>query len=198
MTTELAEPQTREEPVIILPVVFVGTGNLRLVRVARWPDKSPLAQKRETEGLSYEFESDGPGGRGGRLVVDQALIDRDREFFERNDPKFPKDGTGDPLTVQWIRNHALFGERIKEVPATPPDPAETLAQITAAGVRGDEDALLRLHEEEERTFKRAEILRPIESALAAIEEARARVAQGQGAPSAEVGTPGSFRPPQPE
>lgn len=168
------------------PVTFQATGNLRLVRV---PVRKIVVNMQHTmsEGLDYVFKPDGPGGSGGKLIVDDALIERDREFFERNDPKFPQDGTGDPLTLEWLRNHGQFGERFREIPQEPPNPAEVLTMVTAATARGDEDALVAIFEDEDSTFKRPEILKPIEAALQGIEEQRALRAQPAEGASVEAG-----------
>lgn len=180
-------------------VTFQATGNLRLVRV---PVRKLQVNMQHvmSEGLDYIFEPDGPGGSGGKLIVNDALIERDREFFERNDPKFPQDGSGDPLTLEWLRNHGLFGERFREIPQEPPDPAEILTMVTAATARGDEDALVAIYEDEDRTFKRPQILKPIEAALQGIEEQRALAAQPpEGADVGAGAQPGgTIRPPQRE
>ena len=195
------EAQTQESPVDMLPVTFQAQGRVRLVRVPADRAFGSRMQRQKIEGLAYEFVAPESRSRFGELIVDEDLIQRDREFFEKYDPTFPKDGSGDPMTLQWLRNHEYMGNRIWEIPPTPPDPSETLTQITTAAARGDVDALAKLYEREDATFKRAVILEPIETALNAIEEARA--AQEQPAePSAAVGTapdhPPTFRPPEQE
>lgn len=169
-----------------VPATFEATGNLRLIRV---PVRKVLVGLAEnfTEGLDYEFSPNR------RLVVDKELIERDHKFFQRNDPDYD----GNPRTLDWLRAHKLLGERFYEIPAEPPDPQETLETITAASARGDEEALMQLYEHEDRTFKRPQILKPIDSALRAIEERRALEQQPAEGASAQAGAapPGTFRPP---
>lgn len=196
------ETQKVEAPVDMLPVKFQANGRVRMVRVPADRVHGSRMQQQKIEGLAYEFTSAEGRARFGELIVDEELIQRDREFFERHDPSFPKDGTGDPMTVQWIRNHHYVGERVWEIPPTPPDPADTLRQVTQATARGDVDTLAKLYEREDSTFKRPMVLEPIESALAAIEEARA-AAEQPAEPSAAIGTapdapPQGFRPPEKE
>lgn len=190
MSTQTQEKENRVE---IFPVVFKATGrNLRLIRV---PVRKVIVNLTQdfTEGLDYVFEPDGPGGTG-KLEVTEELLERDRRFFERNDPNFD----GNPRTLEWLRAHNLYGDRFLEVPPTPPDPKGVLEQITAAAARGDETTLTELYEQEDRTFKRPEILEPITGALDAIEERRAIEQQPPEAPSAMAGAE-TFRPPeQPE
>lgn len=187
MSTVLDKQTAADDRIEILPVVFQSSGNLRLVRVPRRKTLVHLSEN-ITEGLEYEFKPAGPGGRGGRLEVDQELLDRDDDFFRRNDPKYdPEKG---PLTLEWLRGHRLLGERFYELPATPPDPSELLQQVAGASVRGDESALVGLYEQERRTFQRPEILTPIQSALDAIEEANAAAEQPE-EPAAGAG----IRPP---
>jgi hypothetical protein len=172
----------------ILPVVFQATGNLRLVRV---PVRKTLVHLAEnlTEGLDYVFQPAGPGQRAGRLEVDQELLDRDADFFRRNDPKY--DEERGPLTLEWLRAHGLYGERFMELPPEPPDPAETLGMIAAAAARGDEEKLAAIYDHEERTFNRPQILEPIKSGLLAIEERRALDSQPvEGADATAAPTPG--------
>lgn len=191
MSTQTQEQE--KDRVEIYPVVFKATGrNLRLVRV---PVRKVIVNLTQdfTEGLDYVFEQDGPG-ESGKLEVTKELIDRDREFFERNDEKFK----GDPLTLEWLRNHPLCGDRFVEIPPEAPDPQELLGQITQASARGDESTLTDLYEQEDRTFKRAQILEPITIALNAIEERRALEAQPPEGASAAAGAEPEFRPPETE
>jgi hypothetical protein len=196
------ETETKPKATDVLPRTFRANGRIRLVRVAEDRQALSRASSQKLPGLAYEFTAPEGASRSGELVVTEDIIRRDREFFEKYDPTFPKDGTGDPMTLQWLRNHNYMGERMWEIPPEAPAAGPILSQVTQAGVRGDVDALVKLYEQEETTFKRAEILEPITAALDAIEEAKAAASQ-PGEPSAAVGTaPGStsdlpqaFRPP---
>lgn len=193
MSTQLAEKQ-QEDRVEIFPVVFQGSGNLRLIRV---PIRKTLVHLAEnfTEGLDYVFEPAGPGGKSGRLVVDEKLIQRDHEFFKRNDPDY--DAEKGPLTLEWLRNRPTFGERFWELPPTPPPAGPLLSQITKASAGGDVETLVRLYEQEKRTFARADILGPVEAGLQAIEDAQAAREQPPGGADADGGVaPASSDAPQ--
>ena len=176
----------------IFPVVFMGSGNLRLVRV---PVRKVLVHMAEslTEGLDYQFQPTGPGGKQGRLEITQERIALDHDFFLRNDPDYDKEKG--PLTLEWIRNRPMFGERFWELPAVEPDPQETLEMIAAASARGDESALVAIYEQEKRTYGRSQILKPIEFGLQALEERRASEEQPKEGASAAAG---AFRPPEQE
>jgi hypothetical protein len=195
------ETETKPKATDMLPVTFRANGRVRLVRVPEDRQALSRASSQKLPGLAYEFTAPEGQSRTGELIVTEDIIRRDREFFEQFDPTFPKDGSGDPMTLQWLRNHHYIGERMWEVPPTPPAPGPVLSLVTQATARGDIDALAKLYEQEDTTFKRAEILEPITAALDAIEEAKAAEAQ-PGEPSAAVGTapdaPPQFRPPERE
>lgn len=79
-----------------------------------------------------------------------------------------------PEMLEWLRDHRLNGNRDEgfwEVPmAAPPVSEAELEAVTGASIRADIRRLKSLLEAEERGWKRGELMRPIQKAIAAYDE----------------------------
>lgn len=162
--------------------VFIARGqNLILGRCAT---HETIAQGRKVPvpktGLIYPFE-------GGRLIVDSQMIERDRDYFDRNPEDFkvafgssvyeppsidwdPQDPDRHPQTLEWLQGHDLLGDRFYELPLEVPSPTVELQVITMAAAKQDAAKIVEVLELELATWNRPEVIAQGQMALEALKE----------------------------
>jgi hypothetical protein len=148
------------------PVFVASSPGLRLTRIGG-RDRWEHGVKQELyPSLAYVFDSDG------FLIVDDALHERDKRYFDQYRDAFGGAHSEEPAE-DWLRAHGKFNVPrgfVENVPA-PPDPSPVLNSITDALVANDEQALVRIYEEEEQGWAREPVLDAAKHALHRLEEA---------------------------
>lgn len=141
--------------------------NLRLIRFPSYPKYDANGESAGyTPELVYEFQ-------GGLLVVNEQLVERDRQFFEERarDRKIEFDGYYAENTIEWLESHEDYGLEFERQPDVAPPAGPLLEEITNAAMDGNLERLVELHEDEESTWARDEVLGPCRAAIARLEAA---------------------------
>lgn len=139
--------------------------SLRLIRVPSYPKYDGNGEPAGfTPELVYEFAD-------GLLIVSEQMIERDTHFFEERarDRKLDFDGYSAEDTIRWLEEHEDFGLEFHRQPDVAPPAGPLLEEITGAAMDGDLDRLVEIHELEESTFARAEVLSPCRAAISRLE-----------------------------
>jgi hypothetical protein len=150
--------------------------NLRLLRVPSYPKYDGNGEPAGfTPELVYEFSD-------GLLVVNEQMVERDVHFFEERarDRNLDFDGYSAEDTIRWLEEHEDFGlDFVRQADVAPPA-GPLLEEITVAAMSGDLDRLVELHEQEEGSFARDEVLTPCRAAISRLEGLSAPQAENPG------------------
>lgn len=143
--------------------------NLRLLRVQADSIPDPFGGKgKELPGLRYEF-------RDFKLVVDDALIERDRQYFRDRATLMgreePVEGVDYEPTLGWFRSHPEIDQSFIEIPLSEmaPPPNDAIKQITRLTAELKRDELQAFLDEERETYKREVVIESCEEALAQVD-----------------------------
>lgn len=116
--------------------------------------------------LVYEFNA-------GLLVVNDLLVERDREFLAERARMLHQDFDPSEYTaediIEWLEGHEDFGVTFFRQPEMAPPAGPLLEEITGAAIDGDLDRLVEIHEEEDSTWARDEVLAPVRAAITRLE-----------------------------
>lgn len=114
--------------------------------------------------LVYEFF-------GGVLTVTEETIERDRQYYEDRARalRTTDDRATDPGTIEWLESHEEFGQLFFRQPDLAPPAGPLLELITEAAMDGDLEKLVEIHEEEEASYQRDEVLSPCRAAISRLE-----------------------------
>lgn len=155
---------------------------LRLIRVPG-PDLRDNAGALSGMGpeLAYEFGD-------GLLVVNEQLIERDRNFLAQRAQQLHYDFDGDPRTVEWLEGHEDFNLQFFRQPDIAPPAGPLLSEITDAALDGDLDRLADIHERECETYSRPEVLEPVRRAIERLEARNAEQEARDFSPAPEAPT----------
>lgn len=144
--------------------------NLRMVRVQETEIPDPLGGKgKQVPGLRYEFVDS-------KLVVDDALMERDRQFFRDRAAIYgreePVEGKDFQSTLDWFRSHEELDKHFFEIALSEmaPPPKDALKRVARHAANADKDALQAFLAEEEATYQREDVIDAAREALDAIEE----------------------------
>lgn len=140
--------------------------NLRIVRANELQRPSPFGGSVEkvSPGLRYEFQD-------GFLVVDKKLRARDKRFFEKY-ADVDDDLQDTRPAEEWLRDHHLFQveKGFVEVQQAVPASAPVLLEITNALLAEDVERLVEIHEAEESSYRREDVLEAVRGSLLKLEQ----------------------------